>query len=480
MRSSRAVFGSMVATAGLILLTSACTDTETVFVERPFFNDPPAAAAGFLGYGTDDAAAAGITVCGSCHVGKQSDWENTAHAHAYETLVASPGAQAFCEGCHTVNELGNATTVAGGWTDTADPRYEDVQCESCHGPGTAHVANPGASQPMASIAVGADLSSGCGECHAGSHHPFLEEWSQSRHGFGANAGIRSRDGCDSCHEGREALVAFGENSEYVEKDGAAEQPIGCAVCHDPHGSDNPAQLRFPIDVANVDQNLCMKCHQKRAIPEEASSRGPHSPQGPLLLGEDVGWTPPNFSTAIVIGSHGSDLNQNLCATCHVQSFEVTDPVSGDFVFQATGHLFKATPCLDADGIPTAGTCSVQEQTFASCAAVGCHATADIARSLKGIAEMRIANLVAQLDAQLAGVPGTEFSTSDNVLTVAEGARFNQRLGEIESSAVHNPFLTEALLLGSMQAVQAEYGIAPNIAPLDIQERLKRLTKPTAQ
>ncbi|MGI9610234.1 MAG: cytochrome c3 family protein [Acidimicrobiia bacterium] len=463
-----------------LIFLSGCSDKETVFVERPFFDDPPAAATGFLGYGTEANTTAGVTVCGSCHSGKQSDWEGTAHAHAYETLAANPGAQPFCEDCHAVSANGNHATEPGGWTNTGDPRYQDVQCESCHGPGETHVANPGASQPLASIAVGADLTNGCGECHAGSHHPFLEEWSQSRHGFGGNEGVRGRAACASCHEGREALVALGVNSDYPEKAGAANQPIGCAVCHDPHGSDNPAQLRFPIDVPSTQQNLCMRCHQKRAVPELQSSRGPHSPQGPLVLGEDVGWIPPNFSTAIVVGSHGSELNQELCATCHVRSFTVTDPVTNDFVFQATGHLFKATPCIDGDGLPTTGSCTIQEQSFGSCTEAGCHASEDVARSLQTVADLRISTLVNQLDAQLSSVPASEFSTSDDVLTVAEGALFNQRLGAIPSSAIHNPFLTEALLLGSIQAVQNEYGIAPSIAPADIQERLEQLTKPSAR
>ena len=89
---------------------------------------------------------------------------------------------------------------------------------------------------------------------------------------------------------------------------------------------------------------------------------------------------------------------------------------------------------------------------------------------------RIANSVAQLDAQLSQVPSSEFDSSDGILTVAEGALFNQRLGEIESSAIHNPFLTEALLLSSMDAVEDFYGIAPSIAPEDIARRLAEISR----
>lgn len=460
----------------VILPFTGCTDTETVFVERPFFDDPPGNAAGFIGYGTEDARLASFTVCGNCHIGSQSQWENTAHAHAWETLAAIDQLREPCVGCHSVNERGNAAEGDVGWTATADARFEDVQCESCHGPGAGHLSNPEASQPLATIAVGLDLSSGCGECHSGSHHPFVDEWVQSRHGEGGNASIRTRDECTSCHEGRGALEAFGVDADYIEKDGSEPQPIVCSVCHDPHSAQNEHQLRFPINVPDIDQNLCMKCHQRRAVPDPTSSRGPHSPQGPLLLGEDVGWTPPNFDTNIVRGTHGSAQNEELCATCHVNAFEVTDPATGGFVFSATGHLFQPIPCLDASGVPTVdGNCALTERTFASCTGAGCHGDETVARTLFTNVKQRIANLVAQLDAQLAGVPASEFSTSDNVLTVAEGAKFNQDLAEISSSAIHNPFLTEALLLGSMQAVQSEYGIAPNITRPEIERRLAEIT-----
>ncbi len=75
------------------------------------------------------------------------------------------------------------------------------------------------------------------------------------------------------------------------------------------------------------------------------------------------------------------------------------------------------------------------------------------------------------------MPATEFNEDDDVLTVAEGALFNQRLGAITSSATHNPFLTEALLLGSIQAVEDEYGVAPPwTLPDELEARLDELTR----
>jgi predicted CXXCH cytochrome family protein len=463
--------------AAIFVLFVGCTDTETIFVERPLFEDPPAGATAFLGYGSEDAQASKFTVCGNCHIGSQSEWEQTNHADAWDGLQDSGHAQSFCEGCHAVSEDGNPAEGEVAWDATADMRYEDVQCESCHGPGAGHVANPEASQPYASIKVDLDLTSGCGECHQGSHHAFVDEWVQSRHGpVESNAYPRDRADCQSCHEGRGALLALGVDAEYVEKDGTENLPIVCAVCHDPHSAANEHQLRFPIDVADVENNLCMKCHHKRAVPEVDNSRGPHSPQGPLLLGEEVGWIPPNFDTNIVTGTHGSAQNQKLCATCHVFPREVTDPVSGDFVFSSKGHLFAPIPCLDAQGVPTPADCPVAERSFASCTGAGCHGDESVARTVYALATGRIEGLVADLTAQLAGVDPAEFDSDDGVLTVAEGALFNQKLGEITSSAIHNPFLTEALLLGSMQAVEDEYGIAPRLLPSQMELRWSEITR----
>ncbi len=157
-----------------VIASAGCTDTEQVFVAFPLFDDPPAGAVDFLVYSDPEA---NLPVCGNCHVGQNSEWQQTAHANAWADLQDSGHAETFCEGCHTVSENGNAVEdPAVGWVGTLDPRYQDVQCESCHGPGLAHVTNPDADQPLASILAGTDLTSGCGECHQGSHHGFVDEW----------------------------------------------------------------------------------------------------------------------------------------------------------------------------------------------------------------------------------------------------------------------------------------------------------------
>jgi hypothetical protein len=225
----------------------------------------------------------------------------------------------------------------------------------------------------------------------------------------------------------------------------------------------------------------MKCHHKRAIPDEGtSSRGPHSPQGPLLLGVigTVGWTPPGFGYNVerIRGSHGSEANERLCAGCHVNSYEVTDE-TGNFLVAATGHRFLPIPCVDTNNAPTEDqTCgyTVEERNFGAC--TECHGDEDAALSAVLLARNRIDGRVAELDALLEEVRTNfpeAFSNTDTLFTVAEGAAFNQGLGEIQSSAIHNPFLTEALLLASIAAVEDEYGPFP-APPSDASEALRTL------
>jgi len=436
---------------------SGCVDEKIVYRDRALFQDPPSAAQSFLGYSDQGSK---LVVCGNCHVEKQAMWEQTKHAHAWEDLQASGHANSSCEPCHTVNANGNYTTGDAGWVATQDTRYQDVQCEACHGPGLEHVTNPTVeTEPLAPLSVGVDLTTGCGECHQGTHNPFVEEWSQSAHAT-LNSHAVDNEECQGCHTGDGALTAWGENDNYLEKadaESGAHLPIVCGVCHDPHGGPNAHQLRYPISTANVDANLCMKCHQRRSAPDPTSSRGPHSPQGPTLLGT-AGWWPPGLAGKLV-GTHGTpSANPELCARCHVSRFTVTDAATGAFSFQATGHVFAAIPCLDADGKPTTGDCDASQRSFQACTGSGCHGSEDVARAAMQTARSRADLLIGEIDALEAQVPSTEFSTTDDRYTVAEGAKFNRDLAAMDGAPVHNPFLVENLLIASIDALKTTYGL----------------------
>jgi hypothetical protein len=498
-----------------VMLFSGCTDEQIVYREP--INPPPDANSGFLGYFTSSDK---NTTCGNCHTSHQAGWVNTAHADAYATLLNSGASQSFCESCHTVSDKGNATAGPAGWDVVKDTAYHDVQCESCHGPGNTHAQNPDApsgagNPPLAHVAVLGDsttLAQSCADCHSGFHHPFVDEWKLSAHAVS----LQEEDGtfvkdasptCGSCHEGRDALAAWGVTADYAEKGlPGTENYLGitCAVCHDPHGFTTgtdgqpvAGQLRYPIDVPDVNQNLCMKCHQRRAEPDQASARGPHSPQGPMLLG-DAGYHPAGFDPDVqaVASTHGSERNPRLCAGCHVNGYDVTDPNTGNQVVHSVGHLFLPIPCLDGQGAPTtdrACAYDTQARTWGACTNAGCHADASTAAAV--FASNR--DLLDQLTKQVwddkngndtleaaptdggylsdfTNVPPTEYATADNHITPAEGALFNVRMlrpgprelggGVDGSSGVHNPFLARALLSANIDELRATYPGLPQSAP----------------
>jgi hypothetical protein len=453
---------------GVSVLAAACTDEEIVFREP--FNPPPDSTAGLLGYFTTTDKQ---TTCGNCHVSHQTDWATTKHAVAYADLTASSGAQDFCFSCHTVNELGNSLTDSSGWHVVQDTAYYDVQCESCHGGGADHVENPdGGPKPLASIAVSLEATNGCAECHNGTHHPFVEEWSQSAHATPVGTVIErdpvEAQECTPCHTAQGALAAWGVNTEYVEKGDALPDQLGitCPVCHDPHGAaGTEGQLRYPVDVPSMEQNLCAKCHQRRSQPEveSGSSRGPHSPEAPLLFGEVVGWVPPGFiyEPNEILGTHGTEANPRVCATCHVVNYEVTD-TADIFQVQVVGHRFEAIPCVDANGAPLPAdalcdsTTPLDQRDFThGCTTSGCHGSDEAARSAYTTAKNRIQTLVDETNAKLALVPPEEF-TDTTTFTVAEGVTFNVELAELPGSPIHNPFLIEQLLLASQAALDSAY------------------------
>ncbi len=451
----------------LLALFPACVDDQVVFRDHPHFEDPESAAQGFLGYSDWES---GRTVCGSCHVGREARWSHTAHAGAWATLAATGSPPTFCEGCHTVSERGNPVEGPAGWVATGNPRYYDVQCEACHGPGFDHVTVPDApgNQPLATLSLGENVDQGCAACHSGVHRPFAEEWASSRHGD-MNPFPQGREGCVACHEGKGALRAWGVKSVFSPNDEAETLGITCAVCHDPHDGGNRGQLRFPIDVPSVDQNLCMMCHSQRGEPPPVAGRGPHAPEGPLLLGT-AGWWPPNleFSPGDILGTHGSEANPSLCAGCHVVGRDMEDPATGDFAFRATGHTFEALPCVDGNGIPTGERdCGLTDRSFEGC--TQCHSAAG-ARSALIVATDRIDDLVQTIAPMLAQIPEEEFANPDR-FTTADGSLFNLELAEFPGSAVHNPFLIEALLTASIRQIEVEYGVSRPSSAVSLERQL---------
>jgi predicted CXXCH cytochrome family protein len=275
---------------------------------------------GQQGGGGDGAAAfVGAQVCSTCHQSSYAAWTSTLHSQAMTTLTAiGQGANAGCVPCHAVG-VGQDT----GFVSLADtPALANVQCENCHGAGGNHIKNP-EQKPMA-VPLEAEV---CGTCHQGFHHPNYEQWSTSLHAA-ARETVRGRpDSCLGCHSA-EAILATGQNvvNALQQETIVAKNGITCVVCHSPHGSPNPAQLRTPPG------ELCLECHTDDN-PTPADS--PHHPQREIILG--IGGFEPTGDTALGPNSEHSSQASARCVTCHVykvpnETPSVENPVN-------TGHTF---------------------------------------------------------------------------------------------------------------------------------------------
>jgi hypothetical protein len=102
---------------------------------------------------------AGSDSCAGCHRTEHQQWAGTAHSHALGSLAAAErAADEACWTCHVTgaNQPGGPTSAA------AIGPFRDVQCEACHGPSAAHVADPAGVKPVRTPGVAT-----CTTCHDG-------------------------------------------------------------------------------------------------------------------------------------------------------------------------------------------------------------------------------------------------------------------------------------------------------------------------
>ena len=101
----------------------------------------------------------GLEACSECHEEERRVWDKTKHATAYRTLVQDfKEFNLECVSCHVTGY-----DKPGGSTVTHNDKLRDVQCETCHGPGSLHAKDP---ENKALYVAKPDL----GIC-LGCHHP---------------------------------------------------------------------------------------------------------------------------------------------------------------------------------------------------------------------------------------------------------------------------------------------------------------------
>ena len=207
-------------------------------------------------------------------------------------------------------------------------------CESCHGPGRAHVEGGGDVTKIKQLGKMStkDVDATCLGCHAGSHPNFL----RSPH---AKAGV----GCTSCHsihagDPEDKLLTASQPKLcyqcHTDVKPAFDMPfhhkvneglVKCSDCHDVHGTFGNNNIK-----STADHNMiCTKCHME--------NRGPFVYEHPAVKAEGcLGChTPHGSQNARLLNV--PNINQ-LCNQCH-------SPVSASTMHSMNAGSADRPPCI---------------------------------------------------------------------------------------------------------------------------------------
>jgi hypothetical protein len=461
----------------------------------------------------------GVNTCALCHSGgviasnMVSSWQKTLHSHVFaDSLDGTLGTHInqSCSQCHTTGYDVNTNAVNGGFDDIASqigwtfptvltngnwaavPQalkdISNVQCESCHGPGSEHAAALGNSSVSNWPRLSVTVSSGdCNQCHdATTHHVKGTEWLTSGHANTTRIPTGpGRAACVACHTSNGFLARFDPTATSTNTAYAA---IGCQTCHEPHGmtspTNNPHQLRKLDSVTMPDGTvvsnagegaLCLQCHRVRngaAATNVAnyqqgkptwyggSSFGVHdAPQGDMIEGINAityGQTLPSSAHRYTV--------ENLCVGCHMQASS-TDPNDPSFL-KAGGHTFKMSYSV----VSTNGVTNTVDKVDACIQCHGPIADFNLARQdyngdgvIEGV-QTEVQHMLDQLSTMLPnanyqansslyaadGLVKSSLSVKTNWPTRFLNAAYNwQFVNNDGSKGVHNAPYATALLKASM-------------------------------
>jgi len=125
-----------------------------------------------------EARYVGVQVCKACHQGQYETWSKTRHNFDFskypfygKTINKYTFAKGYCASCHVTG-----VDKAGGY-DRKKPWNQQqsmlrIQCETCHGPGSRHVAASSVEERKASINRKPDPAATCQGCHVTHYGKF--------------------------------------------------------------------------------------------------------------------------------------------------------------------------------------------------------------------------------------------------------------------------------------------------------------------
>jgi len=207
-------------------------------------------------------------------------------------------------------------------------------CESCHGPGQAHVESGGDVTKIVQMGklTPKQVDATCLGCHAGAH-PNFERSPHARAGIGCTSchSVHSPESeaqllkvaqpllCYQCHT--DIKPAFSAPFHHKVNEGLVQ----CSDCHDVHGTFGNNNIR-----STADQNaICTKCHTE--------TRGPFVFEHAAVKAEGclACHTPHGSQNARLLNV--PNINQ-LCNQCH-------SPVSAGTVHGMNAGSAEVTPCI---------------------------------------------------------------------------------------------------------------------------------------
>ena len=231
----------------------------------------------------------------------------------------------LCDGCHSVGFNIKDNSVAE-W---------NVGCERCHGAGSNHAEHPTRENILNPSRMGyVDASDTCIQCHSqgqplknpieGKYYDWpvgyavgsklSDFWKLEEHELGKLTFTHFPDG--TAHKNRMQGNDFVQSLMYA-------RGVTCFSCHDPHGTDNEAMLRKPVN------EICTSCH------------GPNTQNGP------------HAASIEAHTHHKADSPGSQCVACHMPKIEQT---IADV--NVSSHTFHFVTPQQTDSLKIPNACNV--------------------------------------------------------------------------------------------------------------------------
>jgi DmsE family decaheme c-type cytochrome len=182
----------------------------------------------------------GAEVCKTCHDDIYSSWEKSPH---WKTMLDTKGGPSH-QGCESCHGPGSAHVAGGGdvtkifvFKDHSTKEI-DARCMTCHAGGTEHM------NAINSVHSKNDVS--CVSCHS-PHHAETNEFLLVK----AQPQL-----CYTCHLAKKA--EFDMPFHHRVNEGL----IQCTDCHNPHGTVRPHQVR----TSSTQDAVCFTCHTDKQGP----------------------------------------------------------------------------------------------------------------------------------------------------------------------------------------------------------------------